>query len=212
MSVHGLKHVNTAVLSEIVPATKQGSKSSTFSTLLGSLGSSTATKAQASTTANEAATSSESGFAALFGNYSTLKTPIESTTKTAPADTGTGTGTGSGTGTGTTAPFVATYEQNVTETGPDGSVSSMNSMELATSSTAAEVAQLLGGTVVDDTPNGAYTATAPTREISVPGSNVEVNAGLVANLFSTYGTQAGSFAWQQIDSDLGINVAPPSGS
>jgi len=187
------------------------------------VGTSTTSKTQQTATASKTASesgSSESGFAALFGNYSTLKaTPIETTTPATPTATpadpgtggGTGTASGTGTGTGAAAPFVATYEQNATETGPDGSVSSLNSMEMATSSTAAQVAQLLGGTVVNDATNGSYTASAPTREISVPGSNVELNAGLVANLFSTYGTQSGSFAWQQIDSDLGLNVTPPAG-
>jgi hypothetical protein len=86
---------------------------------------------------------------------------------------------------------------------PDGTTTSLNSTELATASTAAEVAQLLGGTVVTDTMGGNFTSSAPTREIAFSGSNIEINAGLAANLFAQYGTAAGSEAWQTINRDLG---------
>jgi hypothetical protein len=74
---------------------------------------------------------------------------------------------------------------------------------LATTPTAQQVAALLGGTVVQDNMAGGFNQSSPTLEISVPGSNVEVNAGLAAKLFAQYGTAQGSQAWQIINRDLG---------
>jgi hypothetical protein len=79
----------------------------------------------------------------------------------------------------------------------------LNPTELATAPTAQEVAALLGGTVTQDNVSGGYTTSASTLEISVPGSSAQINAGLAANLFANYGTQAGSEAWQIINRDLG---------
>jgi hypothetical protein len=99
-------------------------------------------------------------------------------------------------------PFTAGFQQGVV-TGPDGSTTNLNSMELADSATAQEVAAMLGGTVTQDSMAGGYTASASTLEISVPGSSVKINAGLAANLFANYGTAAGSQAWRIINQDLG---------
>jgi hypothetical protein len=99
-------------------------------------------------------------------------------------------------------PFTAGFQQGVV-TGPDGSTTNLNSMELADSATAQEVAAMLGGTVTQDSMAGGYTASASTLEISVPGSSAKVNAGLAANLFANYGTAAGSQAWRIINQDLG---------
>jgi hypothetical protein len=138
-------------------------------------------------------------FAELFGTYSPSvgavgKTPTSTPTTTTAA-----------TPAPAPPPFTATYEQGAYTTGPDGTQTNLNPMEMATASTAAEVAQLLGGTVVNDSMGGNFTSSAPTREIQVPGSSNEINAGLAANLFAQYGTAQGSQAWTIIDRDLGLS-------
>jgi hypothetical protein len=107
------------------------------------------------------------------------------------------------TGSVATVPFVPVFQTGATVTAPDGSVTSLNPSELATPQTAQDVAALLNGTVTQDNPSGGFNTSISTLEISVPGSSVQINAGLAAKLFATYGTAAGSEAWQIIDRDLG---------
>jgi hypothetical protein len=102
-----------------------------------------------------------------------------------------------------TVPLVPSFQTGAVVTAPDGSTTPLNPNELATPETAQDVAALLGGTVVQDNPSGGFSTSVSTLEISVPGSSVQINAGLAANLFATYGTAAGSQAWQIIDRDLG---------
>lgn len=102
-----------------------------------------------------------------------------------------------------TAPLVPVFQTGATVTGPDGSATSLNPDELATPQTAQDVAALLNGTVTQDNPSGGFNTSISTLEISVPGSSVQINAGLAAKLFATYGTAAGTEAWQIIDRDLG---------
>jgi hypothetical protein len=100
-------------------------------------------------------------------------------------------------------PFTATFIEGATITAPDGSQTNLNPLELATAPTAQAVASLLGGKVVSDSTVGGFTPSASTLEIAIPGSNIEINAGIAANLFATYGTGQGSEAWQIINQDLG---------
>jgi hypothetical protein len=186
MSVHAIKNLHALVPQQNTVAVKTANKpvpTSPFSTYLGSFAPGTSTGSAQTTTTTPAPST---GFDALFSSY--VSTPA-SATATAPATT--------------TTPFTDTDEVGATVTAPDGSVAALNPNELASASTAAEVAQLLGGTVVNDSMGSNFASSVPTREISVPGSNVEINAGLAANLFATYGTAQGSQAWVQIDHDLG---------
>jgi hypothetical protein len=96
------------------------------------------------------------------------------------------------------------YEQNATVMNPLGATTALNPMEMATDATAQAMAAKLGGTVVTDQFTGGYSTSAPTREISVPGSNNKINAGVAASLFAAYGDAPGSQAWQIINRDLGI--------
>jgi hypothetical protein len=64
------------------------------------------------------------------------------------------------------------------------------------------MAQLVGGQVQAENLSGPLTRTEPELDIVGAGAN-PLNAGLVADLFSKYGDQSGSYAWQVIDSDLG---------
>ena len=185
MSVHALRNLHSLVTLPNTLASKSTGKpasTSTLSTYLGSF-TPTASKSAASTTTSASAST---GFDALFSSY-VSKPQSSSTTTSAP----------------TTPPFSATYEVGASVTGPGGKQTTLNPNELATASTAAEVAQLLGGTVVSDATSSDFTNSVPTREISIPGSKVEINAGLAANLFATYGTGPGSQAWVQINQDLG---------
>jgi hypothetical protein len=101
--------------------------------------------------------------------------------------------------------FNPVFQQGATVTASDGTVASLNSDELASPTTAQEVAALLGGTVTQDNMSGGFSTSSPTLEISVPGSSNQINAGLAAKLFSEYGTAKGSQAWQIINRDLGIS-------
>lgn len=92
------------------------------------------------------------------------------------------------------------FQQGATVTNPDGSVSPLNATEFATAGTAQEIAAKLGGTVATTTLSGY---SAGQLNISVPGSQNLVNAGVAAQLFARYGDQQGSQAWQIINRDLG---------
>lgn len=188
MSVHSVNH-HQAAISPVPPAATAPAKTgsaNTFGQVFGTYLPSSPVQPTASTTP----AASETGFAALFSNYNPEATATASES--------------SSTGSSTAAPFTAAYEFGATVTSPVGTQTALNPMELATPSTAAEVAQLLGGTVVASTLSGGFGTSVPTLEISVPGSNNEINAGEAANLFSQYGTAQGSQAWVTIDQDLGI--------
>jgi hypothetical protein len=148
-----------------------------------------------------------SSFASLFGSL-TPSSAAESTYRpvgTIHGSVGTQTAaTTTPSGPAPAAPFTAVFQQGATVTAPDGSQTSLNPTELATAPTAQEVAALLGGTVTQDTMAGGFSTSTPTLEISVPGSSVQINAGLAANLFANYGTTPGSEAWKIIDQNLGI--------
>ena len=96
------------------------------------------------------------------------------------------------------------YVQGATSANPDGSTTALNPAELASASTAQQIAALLGGTVREDAMGGSdFTWSESQRNVVVPGSANAINAGLAANLFSRYGTAPGSQAWQIINRDLG---------
>jgi hypothetical protein len=92
------------------------------------------------------------------------------------------------------------FEQGAVVTGPDGSSTPLNSMEMASADAAAQIAAKLGGTVTADQFSGGFSTSADIREISFANSNVKINAGLAANLFATYGDAPGSEAWRVINS------------
>jgi|SRR5271163_1152378 len=147
-----------------------------------------------------------SSFASLFGSLAP-PSAVDSTYRpvgTIHGSIGTQTATTTTPSSPTPAPFTAVFQQGATVTAPDGSQTGLNPAELATAPTAQEVAALLGGTVTQDTMAGGFSTSSPTLEISVPGSSVQINAGLAANLFANYGTAQGSEAWQIIDQNLGI--------
>jgi len=191
MSIHSINH-QQAALSPILQATNTSAKSTSpaafgkvFGTYLSSSSAGIPTTA-ASTTPPP----SETGFAALFSNYN-------------PSATTSNAGS-TGTGPSAPAPFTAAYETGATVTDPYGVQTALNPLELATPATAAEVAQLLGGTVVSSPLAGGFSTSTQTLEVSVPGSSNEINAGVAATLFAQYGTAPGSMAWSTIDQDLGI--------
>ena len=155
------------------PATK-GSEPSSFSALLGSL------------TPGSAAGSNYRPIGTIHGSNTIQPSAANLSTTSTPA-----------------APFVPTFQYGATVTAPDGSITNLNPNELASPQTAQDVATLLGGTVVQDNMSGGFNTSTSTLEISVPGSSVQINAGLAANLFATYGTAPGSQAWQIINRDLG---------
>jgi hypothetical protein len=69
-------------------------------------------------------------------------------------------------------------------TGPNGSYS-YNPYYFATPTTAAKVAQMLGGTVVavnDITPSGPFTQNQPNQMVRMPDGRL-INAGLIAGLY-----------------------------
>jgi hypothetical protein len=96
-----------------------------------------------------------------------------------------------------------TFEQGAVVNSPDGSTTPLNSMEMASVNTAAQIAAKLGGTVTADVFSGGFSTSADIREISFTGSNVKINAGIAATLFSMYGDAPGSQAWRTINNDLG---------
>jgi hypothetical protein len=151
----------------------KGAEPSSFSALFGSL------------TPNPPATSNYRPVGTIHGSLSPQPAAAPSTSPTP------------------SAPLVPSFQTGAVVTAPDGSTRPLNPNELATPKTAQDVAALLGGTVVQDNPSGGFSTSVSTLEISVPGSSVQINAGLAANLFATYGTAAGSQAWQIINRDLG---------
>jgi hypothetical protein len=201
MSVRAVNHQSDHFMlqhSARTQAFKLGEPSS-FAMLLGG----PASKAEATSATVQPATQAATGSPVLFSNYipatpnhaaSTQATSTQSSAKPAAVTAA------------DTAPvnsFSPTFEQGAYVTGPGGVKTDLNPAELATSGTASRIAQMLGGTVVDDLVSQPFASSVPTREISVPGSNVEINAGLAAGLFATYGTAQGSQAWLTINRDLG---------
>ncbi len=94
------------------------------------------------------------------------------------------------------------HYEDVRVYGLDGSVSSSNPLEFATTGTADAMAAKLGGKVQDAVMAGEFYRTAPERLIVGAGAN-PLNAGLVADLFQKYGDAPGSQAWKVINRDLG---------
>ncbi len=187
MSVHAINQTQ-AILNPQRPAVPPPATSAigtSFGDILGALGSSKPSTAPVSTASSNTTATAPTGFAALFS----------SNLSTTPAPSGPPT---------IAPPFVATYEQGAVVTDVVGGTNPLNSIELATASTAAQVAQLLGGTVVNMEPTNGVTQTVPTRMISVPGATNEINAGLAASLFAQFGTAQGSMAYKLLDKDLGI--------
>jgi hypothetical protein len=76
---------------------------------------------------------------------------------------------------------------NPTGQGPDGAPYSYNPYYFATPQTAAKVAQMLGGTVVQSnvfTPNGgAFAQTQPNQMVQLPDGRL-INAGLIASMYT----------------------------
>ena len=186
MSVHSINH-QQAALSPIPQSTNAPAKSTTpgafgkvFGTYLPS------SSEGIPTTSASTAPTANTGFAALFSNYNP-ETTANSSGSTPPA------------------PFTAAYETGATVTDPNGVQTNLNPIELATPATAAEVAQLLGGTVVSSPMSGGFNTSVSTLEVSVPGAANEINAGVAASLFAQYGTAQGSLAWSTIDQDLGTH-------
>ena len=100
-------------------------------------------------------------------------------------------------------PFVASYEQDATVSGPGG-VEPLNPMEYATKDTADRLAAMLGGKVVESQLGGQYTNSVPERDIVLPGGK-QLNAGLTARLFEQYGADQGSASWKLLDMELGLD-------
>ncbi|MBV8731957.1 MAG: hypothetical protein JO336_19285 [Acidobacteriia bacterium] len=90
---------------------------------------------------------------------------------------------------------------------PDGSEFSYNSIYFATPQTAAQVAQMVGGTVVASNqftaPNGPYVQQQPNLMVQMPNGTL-INAGLVAS-FYTHG-----FPQSMINSMIGNEIGDPS--
>ena len=173
-------HAAQSPVSSPAPAAKQAAKvveSGSFSTLLGKV-----------TTPTLTSQPNYQPAGTIYGLLGTQSTKVStSTSNPTPNPTS----------------FTPTFIQGATVTSPDGTANNLNPDELATPSTAQQVAALLGGTVVQDNMSGNFSQSSPTLEISVPGSSVEINAGLAAKLFAQYGTAQGSQAWQIINRDLG---------
>jgi hypothetical protein len=185
MSVHSINH-QQAALSPISQATNAPAKSTTSGTFGKVFGTYLPSSSEGIPTAPaSAASQTGTGFAALFSNYN----PETTASSVAPS---------------ASAPFTAAYQTGATVTDPTGAQTNLNPIELATPATAAEVAQLLGGTVVSSPMAGGFSTSVPTLEVSVPGAKNEINAGVAASLFAQYGTAQGSMAWSTIDQDLGI--------
>lgn len=91
------------------------------------------------------------------------------------------------------------YQTDTTVANPDGTTTQANWTEFAAPTTADQIAAKLGGTVVKS--NAGYSNDQ--LNIQVPGASVLLNAGQVAHLFSIWGDQKGSMAWQVINNDLG---------
>ncbi len=102
-----------------------------------------------------------------------------------------------------------TFEQNVTVDGFTTSTP-MNPEELATADTANALATMLGGKVVNEPDyGGGWSTSVPTRDIAftnADGSQLKLNAGILAYLFNNYGEAPGSQAWQQVNQALGRDL------
>ncbi len=154
------------------------------------------TAANTASSANSKKSADTDSFSALFASSSaqpaakaaTSSATQISTTITKPADT---------------KPTVTLtpphYQTDTTVTNPDGSTTQANWNEFAAPTTADQIAAKLGGTVVKS--NAGYSNDQ--LSIQVPGSTNLLNAGQVAHLFSIWGDQKGSMAWQVINNDLG---------
>ena len=68
------------------------------------------------------------------------------------------------------------FEQGATVVGPDGGLTGLNSMWMASQTTADQMAAKLGGTVTDETFAGGYSTSAPLRDISFSSTNVRISA------------------------------------
>jgi hypothetical protein len=101
----------------------------------------------------------------------------------------------------TAGPQLPLFEKSVTGMSFEGTPSTYNTTQFATAATAQKFAKLIGGTVEGVELTGAFSRSAPERMIAAGGH--ELNAGLVADLFSKYGDAPGSEAWQVINRDLG---------
>jgi hypothetical protein len=95
------------------------------------------------------------------------------------------------------------FESGASVISADGSATPLNPMEMASASTAAQLAAKLGGTVTPEGFSGGYSTSSDIRDITFADSDVKINAGLAASLFATYGDAPGSEAWRVINNDLG---------
>lgn len=95
------------------------------------------------------------------------------------------------------------FESGASVISVDGSSTPLNPLEMASASTAAQMAAKLGGTVTPEAFSGGYSTSSDIRDITFADSDVKINAGLAASLFATYGDAPGSEAWRMINNDLG---------
>ncbi|HTS26746.1 MAG TPA: hypothetical protein VMH81_12800 [Bryobacteraceae bacterium] len=79
------------------------------------------------------------------------------------------------------------WATNPTGTGPDGSTYGYNPMYFATADTAAKVAQMVGGTVVQSNQftgnGGSFTQQQPNLMVQLPNGHL-INPGLIASFYT----------------------------
>jgi hypothetical protein len=73
------------------------------------------------------------------------------------------------------------FESGASVTSVDGSSTPLNPMEMASASTAAQLAAKLGGTVTPEVFSGGYSTSSDIRDITFADSDVKINAGLAAS-------------------------------
>jgi hypothetical protein len=95
------------------------------------------------------------------------------------------------------------FESGASLNSVNGPSTPLNPIEVASASTAAQLAAKLGGTVTPEVFSGGYSTSSDIRDITFADSDVKINAGLAVSLFAMYGDAPGSEAWRVINNDLG---------
>lgn len=140
----------------------------------------------AGTSSSGASASGTSDFQSLFNNQMNSQSTQAPAATTTPA-------TSSATSTATDPPTpesvfgASPWESDPTGTAPDGSTINYNPWYFATPQAAAQVAQMLGGTVVSSNEfcgtGGPFTQNQPNLMVQMPNGNM-INAGLVASFYA----------------------------
>jgi hypothetical protein len=145
----------------------------------------------AGTSGSEASASGTPDFQSLFNSQMNSQ-PAKAAAPTATPATTTPAPT-SATSTATDPPTpesvfgASPWESNPTGTNPDGSTINFNPWYFATPQAAAQVAQMLGGTVVESNEmcgtGGPFTQAQPNLMVQMPNGNM-INAGLIASFYA----------------------------